>query len=166
MILMKKNITLYNLFILAMFVYAPWLGAIVLLILFPAWIMGSFGIISAVSKIENKKLFFKKHIGKVGLFIYISFLAGVVSEILLNWFFLDVVVTPENKNIVNYSGYGDDIRITFPAVLIAGGLTFVFAKFVIFKKLEKKQSTKISLALAISTAPYWLMIPTGLFFHH
>ena len=148
---MKKNITLYNLFFLALLLLSGW-GIVALLIFIPAWIVGMFGIISAVSKVESKKLFFKKNLGKVVLFSYLSVIIGIIGELLINW--------------VNPGGYGDEWYKTVPAVLIAGGLTFVFAKFIIFKKLEKEQSTKIALALALSTAPYWLMIPTGLFFHH
>lgn len=154
---MKKNITIYNIVLLGLLYYSGW-GLTILIILIPLWITGAFCIISAISNIENKRIFFSKNLGKVVLCSYLSILIGIAAEFLINWFVLELHL--------KISDYGDEWYKTVPAILIAGGLTFVFAKFVIFKKLEKGQSTKIALALALSTAPYWLMIPTGLFFHH
>jgi len=155
---MNKTVTMYNIMILASLWLFPLFGAFVFIFIIPAWISGVFWIISEGSKIEDSKTFFRSNFKKVILFAYLSILIGIAAEFLINWFVLELHL--------KISDYGDEWYKTVPAVLIAGGLTFVFAKFVIFKKLEKEQSTKIALALALSTAPYWLMIPTGLFFHH
>jgi len=98
-----------------------------------------------VLKIENKKQLYKKNILKIFAF---GFLADIIgSLLLLSMTFLNISVT------------GDEWYLTIPALFISSVLIFVFNYFVTFKKLDTKNRLKLSLIIAIVTAPYTFLIP-------
>ena len=56
---------------------------------------------------------------------------------------------------------GDEWYLTIPGLLIASGLIFVFNYFITFRKLDNKTRLKLSLIIAIITAPYTFLIPSS-----
>ena len=146
---MKKEIRLNNV------LFPIWM-----LLMFPAsWLIvipGNFIIDSAVLLIamialnlENKKVFYKKHILKVFLF---GFIADIIAAAIMLLMFTLFEIG---------GGLADGPLLTVPGVLIASALIFVFNYFFSFNKDEKKARLRLALILAITTAPYTFMIPSS-----
>ena len=143
----KKDVKLYNV------LFPFWF-----LMLIPStWIIvlpGNFLIDSLVLLIcmkclhvENKKTFYKKHIWKIFAFGLLSDLIG--SGLL----FLALVM--------EWSMMGDELYITFPAMVISAICIYLFNYFVTFRKDDKHIRFKMALTFAIATAPYTFLIPSS-----
>lgn len=134
-------------------------------VLFPIWLLylypvtwliiipGNFIIDSLVLiismfilKIVNKKELYKKSILKI-------FIIGFLSDIIGALFLLITAL------LLELSQTGDDLYLTIPAVIISLVLIFLGNYFFTFKKLDKKLRFKLSLILAVVTAPYTFLIP-------
>lgn len=142
-----KNNKLYNV------MFPVWM-----LMLFPVvWLVvipGNFIIDSIVFiismyclKLENKKQLYKKNILKIFGFGFLSDIIG--SLILLAMVYLEFGVM------------GDEWYLTVPTLFIASGLIFIFNYFITFRKLDFKTRLKLSLIMAIVTAPYTFLIPSS-----
>ncbi len=143
----RKNNYLYN----VMFpVWMLMLFPIAWLVVIPSnFIIDSlvFIISMYVLKMDNKKQLYKKNILKIFAF---GFLADIIGSLLLLL-----------AAFLNISVMGDEWYLTIPALFISSGLIFVFNYFVTFKKLDIKNRLKLSLIIAIITAPYTFLIPTS-----
>ncbi|MBR2048993.1 MAG: hypothetical protein IKC09_07985 [Oscillospiraceae bacterium] len=145
---MKKDVRVYNvLFPVWMLVTLPMIWWIV--------IPGNFIIDSLVLflaakrlKAEDPKGLYKRHILPVFLF-------GFLSDIL-------AAIPMWGGVLLELGGiYGDSPLLTVPGVALAGGLIFVFNYFITFRKCEKPLRKKLSLILAVATAPYTFLIPSA-----
>ena len=145
---MKRDVRLYN-------------------VLFPVWILvtlpviwwivipGNFIIDSVVLiiaihvlKLPEKKRFYLRHILPVFGF---GFLADILASIPM-W----------GGVMLELGGpYADGLILTVPGLLLAGVLIFVFNYFITFRTCEKPLRRKLSLTLAIVTAPYTFLIPSS-----
>ena len=144
----KKQIRLYNvLFPVWMLVTMPVIWYIVI----PGnFIIDSLVLILALKalKVENRKSFYKKH-------IFLVFGVGFLSDILASLPMWGAV-------FLEWGGpYGDSPLLTVPGVAAAGVLIYVFNYFITFRKQEKPLRKKLSLTLAIATAPYTFLIPSA-----
>jgi hypothetical protein len=144
----KKQIRLYNvLFPVWMLVTMPVIWYIVI----PGnFIIDSLVLILALKalKVENRKSFYKKH-------IFLVFGFGFLSDILASLPMWGGVV-------LEWGGiYGDSPLLTVPGVVLAGVLIYVFNYFITFRKQEKPLRKKLSLTLAVATAPYTFLIPSA-----
>ena len=145
---MKKDLKLYN-------------------VLFPAWFLmlipvtwlvvlpGNFLIDSlvlvifmALTKLEERKAFYKKHILKIFLF-------GLLADAIGSAF---MFVT---AYVFEWGVYGDELYLTGPAVVIAAVCIFLLNYFVTFRKEEAALRRKLALTYAIATAPYTMLIPSA-----
>ena len=143
----KKSMKLYNV------LFPFWM-----LLLFPQmWLVilpGNFIIDSLVFLISmkalgisEKKQWYKKHILKIFAFGFLSDIIGSLYMLLL--LFLELGET------------ADELYFTIPALIISAVLIFVFNYFVTFRKTDKVLRKRLSLILAIATAPYTFLIPTS-----
>ena len=98
-------------------------------------------------KLESKKQLYKKNILKIFGFGFLSDIIG--SLILLAMVYLEFGVM------------GDEWYLTVPTLFIASGLIFIFNYFITFRKLDFKTRLKLSLIMAIVTAPYTFLIPSS-----
>jgi hypothetical protein len=162
---MRKEIRLYNAFFPIWFlVYVPWMWAITLPI--------NFMIDSAVllillkcMKFENIKQIYKRSILKVWIFGFLSDLFG--------WGFLFASEAFKkyewwNKNIVmgvTYNPFHSIYSLLYVllAVLISGFFIFILNYYFSLNgfELDHRKKAKIAIGIAIITAPYLFLIPTG-----
>ena len=144
----KNDIKLYNV------LFPLWM-----LLLFPQlwWIVipGNFIIDSLVLiismyalKIADKKQWYKRHIFKIFGFGMLSDVIGSAYMILMTLVFQLGVM-------------GDELHITLPALIISAAFIFVFNYFVTFRKADRGLRLKLSLILAIVTAPYTFLVPSS-----
>ena len=144
----KNDIKLYNV------LFPLWM-----LLLFPQlwWIVipGNFIIDSLVLiismyalKISDKKQWYKRHIFKIFGFGMLSDVIGSAYMILMTLVFQLGVM-------------GDELYITLPALIISAAFIFVFNYFVTFRKADRALRLKLSLILAIVTAPYTFLVPSS-----
>ena len=165
---MKKQFRLYNfIFLPWMFWYLPltfdlllfWPGRIVVLVV----LAGNFAIDSLVvclamrrQCLANKRLLWKKSVWRIwGI--------GLLCDILGTWlilglyYLLDVVFSVP----WSFSTFPSTTLIALPGVLLAGVLIYFLNRKFSFTKcsLNPAQIHILSLALAIFTAPYTMMIP-------
>ena len=101
-----------------------------------------------ILKVENKKLWYKKHILKVYTF-------GMLSDIIGAAYMLLMIAGFKIGNM------GDEPYLTIPALIISAAMIFVFNYFVTFKRADKKLRLQFSLIFAIITAPYTFLIPSA-----
>ena len=143
-----KDVKLYNvLFPIWMLMLIPSLWLVVLpgnflidslvLLIFMHWV-----------KLEQRKVFYKKHIFAIYGF---GLLADVVGSA---WLFVCAYV-------LELGTMGDELYLTIPAVVISAVCIFLLNYFVTFRKQDKALRKKLALTFAIATAPYTFMIPTG-----
>lgn len=115
-------------------------------------------------RIEDKKKFFKSNIFKIFL---IGFLANLFGGLLLfiTQFFEKNEVIDEFLSVPLSTNPYDNIwslLYTVVAVLISGGLIYLFNRVITFRKEKnKKLKRAFSLVLAIFTAPYLFLIPSA-----
>ncbi|MGN1047435.1 MAG: hypothetical protein ACI4QZ_02395 [Eubacteriales bacterium] len=147
----KKEIKLYN-------VLFPFWA----LLLFPqAWLivlLGNFIIdslvfllIISVLKIEDKKQWYKKYILKIYGFGLLADIQGATYMFLM-------------ISAFHIGNMGDELYLTVPALIISAALIFVFNYFITFKKIDRKTKRISALILAVVTAPYTFLIPSGLLY--
>ena len=98
-------------------------------------------------QVEEKKVFYKKHIVSVFFFGLLADLVG--AGLLLLAMVLEV------------GTMGDELYLTIPAVAISGLCIYLLHYFVIFRKEDKALRKKMALTFAIATAPYTFLIPTA-----
>lgn len=144
----KTEITLYNV------LFPFWM-----LLMFPvAWLIvlpGNFLIDSLVLLVslrmlgaENKKLWYKKYIGKIFAF-------GMLSDLIGAGYMFSMLIFLEVGRM------GDEPYLTVPALLISAVLIFVLNYFVTFRKIDRKTRLTLSLIFAIVTAPYTFLVPSS-----
>ena len=98
-------------------------------------------------KITDKKRLYKRHILPVWGFGFLSDLIGsAYLFFIMAVFQLDCV--------------GDELYLTIPAIAISAAMIFVCNYFVTFRKTARAHRWRLSLILAITTAPYTFLIPT------
>lgn len=144
----KKDIRLYNvLFPVWMLVTLPMIWWIV--------IPGNFVIDSLVLYLAAKKLQVEDPKGLYKRHILPVFLFGFLSDILAS--------IPMWGGVIQELGgiYGDGLILTVPGVLLAAGLIWLFNYFITFRKCDAVLRKKLSLILAIATAPYTFLIPSA-----
>lgn len=148
---MKKETKLYNLIFP---LWMIWMFPITWLVVIPGnFIIDSLLLIVSmlILKIDNKKLFYKKHILLVYLF---GMLSDIIGSLLIFFMFFVLKI-----------GVGsDEIYLTLPGVVLASGMIFIFNYFITFKKIDMKNRLKLSLIFAIITAPYTFMLPLRWFY--
>jgi hypothetical protein len=96
-------------------------------------------------KVEEKKVFYKRHIFKIFAFGFLADFIGsllMMSAVLLGW-----------------SNTTDEIYLTLPSLLVAEALIYVFNYYITFKKVESPVRKKLAILFTILTAPYTLLIP-------
>ena len=144
----RKGIRLYNvLFPFWMLMLFPQMWLIVL----PGnFIIDSLVLIISmyVLKIEDKKMWYKKHILKVFIF-------GMLSDIIGSIYMLVLVMG------FHVGGLCDELYLTVPALVISAILIFVFNYFITFRKTERKFRFRFAMIFAIATAPYTFLIPSS-----
>ncbi len=114
--------------------------------------------------IEDKLLFYKKTIIWVFLFGFIADILGGILLLLTQFlgedgFFYEYITAPIAQNPFDniYS-----LIYTVIAVIVSGGLIYIFNRFISFHKCQNKRIKRvISLILAFFTAPYFFLIPTA-----
>ncbi len=99
-----------------------------------------------VFKLSGKKDIYKQNILKVFLFGMLSKIIGTVFLALMSYTF-------------KLGTDGNELYLTIPALILSGGLIFVFNYFFTFKNMDKKLRFKLALILAIATAPYIFVLP-------
>ena len=145
----KNGIKLYNvIFPFWMLILFPYFW----LLVFPAnFIIDSLVLIVSMFalKMQEKKVYYKKHILKIFSFGMISDIIGALYLLgmLYLFSFLEIDVMP------------DDLRLTVPALLISSALIFVLNYFVTFRRSERNERFKMSIIFATVTAPYTFLIP-------
>ena len=141
----KNSVKLYNV------MFPIWM-----LILFPtAWlavfpvnfIVDSLVLIICMAKfgMTDKLTNYKKHIPKIFAFGMISDLIG--AALLLLVVMLDLGIR------------GDELFLTFPAMLVSALMIFILNYLITFKNTEKGVRFKLAMTFAIVTAPYTFLIP-------
>lgn len=148
---MKKETKLYNLIFP---LWMIWMFPITWLIIIPGnFIIDSLILILSmlILKIDNKKLFYKKHILLVYLF---GMLSDIIGSLLTFFMFF----------VLKIGECSDEIYLTLPGVLLASIMIFIFNYFITFKKIDMKNRLKLSLIFAIITAPYTFMLPIRWFY--
>lgn len=146
----KKDVKLYNVlfpFWFLMLIPSTWI-----IVLPGNFLIDSLVLIISMCcmHVENKKYFYKKHIWKIFAF---GLLADLIGSGLL---FLSLVL--------EWSTMGDELHITFPAMLISAACIYLFNYFITFKKDDKRIRFKMALTFAIATAPYTFLIPSSLLY--
>lgn len=144
---MKKEIRFYNV------LFPIWM----LLLFWQTWMVvlpGNFLFDSLVlylamrsMKLPEKMCFYKKHIWWIFLFGMLADFIG--AGCLFGVLYLD------------WSHTGDELYFTIPAMILSGILIYVFNYCVTFRKCEKPLRRRLSLTLAIATAPYTFVIPVS-----
>ena len=148
MINKKNDIKLYNV------LFPFWM----LLLLPQVWLIvlpGNFIIDSLVLiismillKIPDKKQYYKRHIFKIYGF-------GMLSDIIGSAYMLLLMM------VFRVGRMGDEPYLTIPALIISAALIFIFNYFVTFKNTDKALRLKLSVILAIVTAPYTFLVPSS-----
>ncbi len=144
----NKDVRLYNV------LFPFWM-----LMLFPTvWLIvlpGNFLIDSLVLLIalrwlgiDEKKLWYKRHILKIFTFGMLSDLVGAAYMLLMMTRF-------------DVGNMGDELYLTLPAILLAAALVFLSNYYITFRKVEKPLRLKLALTFAIVTAPYTFLVPSS-----
>lgn len=143
---MNNKFKLYNL------IFPVWLLFIfplVWLIVLPAnFLIDSLVLLISMNKlkIDDKKVFYKKHIFKIFWFGIFADLIGALCIFLMFFIF-------------HIGSLGDELYLTVPGLIIASIFIFIFNYFISFKNLDKRDRYKLALIYAIFTAPYTFLIP-------
>ena len=98
--------------------------------------------------IDEKKLWYKRHILKIFTFGMLSDLVGAAYMLLLMMRF-------------DVGNMGDELYLTLPAILLAATLIFLSNYYIAFRKVEKPLRLKLALTFAIVTAPYTFLVPSS-----
>lgn len=98
--------------------------------------------------IDEKKLWYKRHILKIFTFGMLSDLVGAAYMLLLMMRF-------------DVGNMGDELYLTLPAILLAAALIFLGNYYITFRKVEKPLRLKLALTFAIVTAPYTFLVPSS-----
>ena len=98
--------------------------------------------------IDEKKLWYKRHILKIFTFGMLSDLVGAAYMLLLMMRF-------------DVGNMGDELYLTLPAIFLASTLIFLSNYYITFRKVEKPLRLKLALTFAIVTAPYTFLVPSS-----
>ncbi len=166
---MKKEIRLYNaIFPIWFFWYPPVLAgllryswawrAILLAVLVVNFAIDSLVVCLAMKRqgLEDRRVRWKKSIWKIwGLGFLSDFIGGSFTLLL---YFLINDVLHINWDVINFPG---TTLIALPGVALSGVLIYFLNRRFSFKKcdLDPARVHKLSLALAVFTAPYTMLIP-------
>ena len=102
----------------------------------------------AILKIPEKKLWYKRHILPIFGF-------GMLADLVGAGYMLLMVA------VLDYGRMGDEPILTVPALLLSAALIFVLNYFVTFRKADRPLRTRLSVLIAVITAPYTFLIPTA-----
>ncbi len=154
---MKKETKLYNVLFPVWLMYL-WPTVIWLIIIPGNFLVDSLVLILAMSYFkfgQDRKLVWKKSILPVWLFGFLSDLMGAVLIYVLMC--LLGAAAPQLNTFLSPGGQ----LIALPGILLAGVLIYFFNRNFSFRKtdLTPEQIKKLSLALAVWTAPYTMLIP-------
>ena len=177
----KKEIKLYNvIFPIWMIVYLSSLlgskeGFIILfIVLISNFIIDSLVYLISLKKlnIENKKEKYKKSILKIWLFGFLADIIGVIPMFIVN-FITNIPMQTDTRrwitdnfvNAVTYNPFQNILSLLW-VILCVGISMFCIYKFnykISMKniEIEDEKKKKISLIMAIVTAPYLFLIPTA-----
>lgn len=142
---MEKRIKLYNVFFpvwLLVMIPQTWIAV------FPVnFLVDSLVLFLLMRKlqVEEKGLFYKKHIVPIFLFGLLADMIGAAALLLATA--LELGIT------------GEDWYLTAPAVALAGLCIYVLHYYVIFRKEDRFVRRKMAFTFAIATAPYTFLIP-------
>lgn len=170
---MKKQTVLYNVvFPIWLMVLFPttWIAVIPLNLLVDFLVM--FITLKAL-KTEHTKLCIKKTIIPVWLFGFLSDFIGV--GILFSTYLIGLIPALSESDAYNdilgaltMNPFENIWALiwTFAAIAVAGVMIYIFNRFISFRKLpiENKEKNTLALSLAVCTAPYLFLLPTGLFY--
>lgn len=98
--------------------------------------------------IDEKKLWYKRHILKIFTFGMLSDLVGAAYMLLMMMRF-------------DVGNMGDELYLTLPAIFLASTLIFLSNYYITFRKVEKPLRLKLALTFAIVTAPYTFLVPSS-----
>ena len=98
--------------------------------------------------IDEKKLWYKRHILKIFTFGMLSDLVGAAYMLLMMMRF-------------DVGNMGDELYLTLPAILLASALIFLSNYYITFRKVEKPLRLKLALTFAIVTAPCTFLVPSS-----
>ena len=150
---MKKPVRLYNVLFP---VWRLWLVPQVWLVVLP----GNFLIDSLVLFLAMKGLALSDKKRRYGESIWKVFLFGLLAD------FIAAGVLMFLAFVMEWGGpYADDLYLTVPALFLAGGMIFIFNYYITFRKSEQFVRWRLSLALAVFTAPYTFLIPSRWIYH-
>ncbi len=157
---MKKSIRMYDM------VFPLWALFTAPLILFPPILLISLGlnflidslvfyIAAKILKLDNKFFVWRKSILKIWLLGFLSDIFGGELTFVIAYV---IVKYDSSFAIPTFPA----TLIALPGVILAGLLIYFFGRKTYFSKtnLSDEQIKKLSLALAIFTAPYLMLIPT------
>ncbi len=167
---MKKEMKLYNIIFpiwFLLFIPTTWL------LIIPVNFIIDFCVIYFTAKylkLESPNDFTKKHISKAWIFGFLSdfvgtlflFLLMISHRLISNTVIRDVI----NKMTYNpFQNIFSFLLVLF-GIALSGLAIYLLNYFVTFKKtdIDKNLKAKLSLSLAIFTAPYLFLLPTSLFF--
>lgn len=160
-----KNIKLRNVFfpIWIIFIFPP----VIILSFIINFIIDSLVILLGIKKINLKKDIYKKVILPVFILGFIADIMGaiilLVSQFINGEFWYQNIIIPLMLNPFN--NILSFIYCTV-AIIISGVLIYYFNKNFTFKKLDisNENKHKLSLYLAIFTAPYFFYLPSMIFY--
>ena len=171
----KKSVKLYNLIFP---VWIAWLYPITWVAIVPLNILVDFLVTLLalkLMKIENPMAIIKKSLAKT---VALGFVADIIATAVLmilsfgingtrnniaKWFYDNISIPILNDYYETPWG----ILVMVLAVMFAGFLVYVFNRKFSFKNtdLSESQIKKVSMTLAIITAPYLFLIPTNVFYN-
>ena len=153
--MMKKTVKLYNVMmpIWLMLLYPTYLWLLILPVNF---LIDSLvvAITAKVRRIEATRRVWQASILWVWIFGFISDFVGAGLTLLMELLFGSCL----SLDTMHFPGL---TLISIPGVLLAGGLIYVFNRYVSFRRCELgvEDVKALALTLAIATAPYTMLIP-------
>lgn len=114
-------------------------------------------------KVDNKKVFYKKHIIKSFIICFLSSLFGGLLLFVTQFFEKNEIVDEFLSVPLSTNPYDNfwSLLYTFFAVVLSGVLIYIFNMLITFRKEKSKKFKRVfSLVLAVLTAPYLFLVPS------
>jgi hypothetical protein len=153
--MMKKTVKLYNvmmpIWLMLLFPTYLWLLILPVNFLIDSLVVA---ITTRVRRIEPTRRVWQASILQVWIFGFISDFIGAGLTLLMELLFGSYL----NLDTMHFPGL---TLISIPGVLLAGGLIYVFNRYISFRRCELGAGDvkALALTLAIATAPYTMLIP-------
>lgn len=164
-----KNEILYNMVLpLWLLILVPRIWALIVPLNF---IVDSivFLLIMCVLGLEEKKILYKKSIIKIWIMGFAADIIAAIIMIIGTYLIFNNCAPKITKALVN-NPFDNLVALfwTFLCVLIGGAIIYAFDKHIALKQtqLSEEKKRKISLLMAVFTAPYVMLIPTELFINY